>query len=78
MFFLFVARPTTAATNSNSHTLDLEELDQDDDLPAFRSAGTFGTPSGSRARMLSQQREILMKKRQSSIQSSGLIPSYCG
>jgi hypothetical protein len=50
----------------------LDELEEEDnDLPAFRSAGTLGTPSSSRARMLSQQREILMKKRSSSMQNGG-------
>jgi len=45
--------------------------DEDHDLPAFRSAGTLNTPSSSRARMLSQQREIEMKKRQAQLQSGG-------
>lgn len=65
--------PSTAITanNSNSHTLSLDEFENDDDLPAFRSAGALGTPSSSRARMLAQQRELQMKKRQSQIANSG-------
>jgi hypothetical protein len=46
-------------------------MDDDDDLPAFRSAGTLNTPSSSRARMLSQQREIELKKRQAQMQNGG-------
>lgn len=49
-------------------------LDDDDEpeLPAFRSAGTLGTPSSSRARTLAQQRELQLKKRQAAVQSGGM------
>jgi hypothetical protein len=53
----------------------VEEDEDDDDLPAFRSAGGLGTPANSRARMLAQQREIQLKKRQSNVQSGGFIYS---
>ncbi len=74
-FFFCSGRPSTAVTapNSKSNTLNLDEFEQDDDLPAFRSAGTLNTPSSSRARMLAQQRELQMKKRQSQMQNSGKI-----
>jgi hypothetical protein len=69
---LFLGRPSTAITASNSNTLHLDDAENDDDdLPGFRSAGTLAPASSSRARMLSQQREILMKKRQSSMQNGG-------
>lgn len=73
----FSSRPSTAVTapNSKSNTLNLDEFEQDDDLPAFRSAGTLNTPSSSRARMLAQQRELQMKKRQSQMQNSGMVRS---
>lgn len=51
--------------------MQIEEL-SDDDLPAFRSAGTLNTPSSSRARMLDQQREIELKKRQANMQNGGI------
>lgn len=46
-------------------TLNLE--DDNDGLPPFGSAGGLGTPSSSRARMLAQQREIQLKKRQNNM-----------
>lgn len=55
---------------------DMENINDDDDndggrMPSFGSAGGIGTPSSSRARMLAQQRDIQLKKRQTAIQSGG-------
>ena len=44
----------------------------DDEDGAFGSAGGIGTPSSSRARMLAQQRELQLKKRQAAAQNGGL------
>ena len=43
------------------------------DSPTLGSAGSLGTPSSSRARMLAQQREIQLKNRQKSMESAGEI-----
>ena len=59
---------------------DVEEddfnLDEDehfnDHNDNFGIAGGIPTPNSSRARMLAQQRELQLKKRQASIQTSGL------
>jgi hypothetical protein len=51
---------------------DLEEDDDEDGgIPAFGSAGGLATPSSSRARMLAQQRELQLKKRQTAMSSGG-------
>ncbi len=71
---IFPGRPSTAQTTSNSLTLQDAELD-DDDLPAYRSAGTLNSASSSRARMLAQQRELQLKKRQNQVQTGGMIRS---
>lgn len=39
----------------------------------FGSAGGLGTESSSRARMLAQQRELQLKKRQNAAQNGGII-----
>jgi hypothetical protein len=70
---LRAGRPSTAQTSSNI-VLEDAELD-DDDLPAYRSAGTLNSASSSRARMLAQQRELQLKKRQNQVQSGGMIRS---
>lgn len=67
----------TRPNTSQSLTVSLTEFEDDDlgDLSAaLGSAGGLGTPSSSRARMLAQQREIQLKKRQNNIQS-GMIRS---
>eukprot|EP00981_Chlorochromonas_danica_P005911 scaffold1236_cov170-Ochromonas_danica.AAC.2 len=68
-----LARPGTASSQQGgrSSALSLNTDEDHSDLPAFRSAGTLGTPSSSRARMLAQQRELELKKRQSAVQSGG-------
>lgn len=66
-FFFSSGRPTTAQTS-------LTLIDAEDDEPSFNSAGTLNTPSASRARMLAQQRELQLKKRQTSVQTSGKSP----
>ena len=63
-----------AVVDSKQDQLALKDFD-DDDLPAFRSNSNADAPSSSRARMLAQQREIQMKKRQSSMVSGGMIRS---
>ncbi len=72
-----IGRPTTAAsTNNNTLTLQDAELDDDDEeLPSFRSSGTLNSGSNSRARMLAQQRELQLKKRQNQIQTGGMVRS---
>lgn len=50
--------------------------DSDDDLrrnpnAGYGSSGNVGTPASSRARMLAQQRDLQMKKRNSSLQNEG-------
>ena len=64
MEFLLISNPKAAArTNFASITLnDIDNDDNDDQL--FGSAGTISAPSSSRARMLAQQRELQLKKRQ--------------
>ena len=47
-------------------------MDAEDDDSNFHSAGTLNTPSASRARMLAQQRELQLKKRQNSVQTGGI------
>ena len=59
---------------------DVEEddfnLDEDENFndhnDNFGIAGGIPTPNSSRARMLAQKRELKLKKRQASIQTSGL------
>ncbi len=73
-----------------SNQLALRDFEDDDDdendsgLPPSRGGnsggGNFGgnapgTPSSSRARMLAQQRELQLKKRQNNINGSGMIRS---
>ena len=58
----------------NVHDMENNNDDDDNDggrMPSFGSAGGIGTPSSSRARMLAQQRDIQLKKRQTAIQSGG-------
>ena len=57
----------------NVHDMELNDDDDNDGgrMPSFGSAGGIGTPSSSRARMLAQQRDIQLKKRQTAIQSGG-------
>lgn len=64
------SRPTTAS-NQRDRERDLEFEDVEDD--GFGSAG-LGNQASSRARMLAQQREIAMKKRQNSL-STGMVRS---
>ena len=52
---------------------DMEELSMSSG-GALNSAGGIGTSSASRARMLAQQRELQLKKRQTSA-SSGMVRS---
>ena len=79
-----MSRPGT----SNQLALrDFEDDDENDSgLPPSRGGngvgGNFGnngnapgTPSSSRARMLAQQRELQLKKRQNNINGSGMIRS---
>lgn len=64
---------------------DFDDDDNDRDLPPFRNGGSSvsnsvndngpGTPSSSRARMLAQQRELQLKKRQNNITGSGMVRS---
>ena len=56
---------------SNLNVLDLD----DNNEGTFGSAGGISTPNSSRARMLAQQREIQLKKRQSLIENGGMIRS---
>lgn len=65
LFFFSLGRPSTA---SNS-------LPEDDEAQGFGSAGTLNSATSSRARMLAQQREIQMKKRQSLMQNTGMVRS---
>lgn len=69
------SRPSTASNSSASLAVTCLEEDQEGDMTAYGSAGGIGTPSSSRARMLAQQREIQLKRRQSSMQSGGMIRS---
>ena len=47
--------------------------DDDDDLSnQFGNRVNLGTPSGSRARMLAQEREKQLKRRQNAAQSEGM------
>lgn len=83
-----MSRPGTSNNNSNQLALrDFEDDDENDSgLPPSRGGnvgGNFGsnngnapgTPSSSRARMLAQQRELQLKKRQNNISGSGMIRS---
>ena len=56
---------------------DIDDIEEEDDYggSGFGSAGGITAPSSSRARMLAQQRELQLKKRQAAIQSSGVIRS---
>lgn len=53
---------------------DMDDED-DDDNGGFGSAGALSSPSSSRARMLAQQRDIQLKRRQSA-QSSGKFRTF--
>ena len=83
-----MSRPGTSNNSSNQLALrDFEDDDENDSgLPPSRGGnvgGNFGnnngnapgTPSSSRARMLAQQRELQLKKRQNNISGSGMIRS---
>ena len=82
-----MSRPGTSNNNSNQLALrDFEDDDENDSgLPPSRGGnvggnfgsnnGNPGTPSSSRARMLAQQRELQLKKRQNNISGSGMIRS---
>ena len=47
----------------------------DDGGGGFGSAGALAPQASSRARMLAQQREIQLKRRQSQMQSAGMVRS---
>ena len=64
-----VSRPGTAQS-SNSSSMNNAD-DDDGSIGGLGSAGGLGTPNSSRARMLAQQRELQLKKRQATIQSGG-------
>jgi hypothetical protein len=49
-----------------------DDSDDNSNIPSFNSNGVSNTPQSSRARMLAQQREIQLKKRQSALQSGGI------
>ncbi|KAJ1438177.1 Tub family-domain-containing protein [Ochromonadaceae sp. CCMP2298] len=61
--------------NGNSINLGFEDDENDADTQ-FRGPGSSGNPaSNSRARMLAQQRELQLKKRQSNMLSGGMVRS---
>lgn len=65
------ARPAPAVSTFRDF-----ESDDDDDFKPSQNTHTDGAGGGSnnsRARMLAQQREIQMKKRQSSVTSGGIL-----
>ena len=59
--------------------VNTREDDKDEDAGAFGSAGVLAPQSSSRARMLAQQREIQLKRRQASMQNPGkpIISLFC-
>lgn len=68
--FITTARPGTASSTGGE--LSMKDFDDDDNDGlggGYRAGG--GPSSNSRARMLAQQRELQLKKRQSNMQSGG-------
>jgi len=61
----------TAKYGGSGPALKVEDVEEE----TFGSAGGLGVESGSRARMLAQQREIQLKNRQKALQSGGMIRS---
>ena len=58
--------------DSKNRTLKTNYDDDDDDLSnQFGNRVNLGTPSGGRARMLAQEREKQLKRRQNAAQSEG-------
>jgi hypothetical protein len=68
-----LARPNTAVSRLDDGPDNHEE--EDDDDGGLYTAGGLNSASSSRARMLAQQREIALKKRQNSISSGGMVRS---
>lgn len=76
-----MGRPSTAQSTTSSLTdtgnFSKQDLDigDDDSSGGLGSAGGLGTPGSSRARMLAQQRDIQLKKRQQLVQNGGMVRS---
>eukprot|EP01006_Ploeotia_vitrea_P033904 TRINITY_DN65658_c11_g2_i1.p1 TRINITY_DN65658_c11_g2~~TRINITY_DN65658_c11_g2_i1.p1 ORF type:complete len:648 (+),score=2.35 TRINITY_DN65658_c11_g2_i1:28-1971(+) len=63
-----------SAPKGGNSTLNIQDVEGDED-GGFGSAGNLAPQSSSRARMLAQQREIQLKRRQSSMQNAGMVRS---
>jgi len=65
---------SSSSSSSSSSAMSKDVGDEEDD--GLGSAGSLaGAGSSSRARMLAQQRELQLKKRQSALQTGGMIRS---
>lgn len=62
---------------ANRANYDNDNEDDDDLSNQFGNRVNLGTPSGGRARMLAQEREKQLKRRQNAAQSEGCIRFTC-